>query len=108
MHKYYLYQQLIFDLVKSGIKIVHSKNIKHDKTAVITGSFENYSREELKNNLELIGYKITNSVTKKTSILICGEKPGSKLTKAKGLKVKIVMKNILLSFSQNLINSNFA
>ena len=80
----------IFDLVKSGIKIVYSKNIKHDKTAVITGSFENYSREELKNNLELIGYKITNSVTKKTSILICGEKPGSKLTKAKDLKVKIL------------------
>ncbi len=80
----------INDLVLSGIEIVYSKNTKIEKSVVITGSFENYSREVLKNSLESIGYKVGNSVSKKTNLLICGEKPGNKLIKAKDLKVKII------------------
>ena len=83
-------KQNIGDLLKYGVEISYSKNIKYNKYAVITGIFENYSRERLKNNLESIGYNVTNSISKKTNILICGEKPGNKLSKAKDFKIKIV------------------
>lgn len=85
----------INDLINFGVEIIYMKNIEHDKSAVITGSFEKYSRETLKNNLESIGYNVMNTVTKKTSLLICGKKPGNKLSKAENLKVKIVYENEL-------------
>ena len=80
----------INDLLQSGVQIIYSQNIKNDKSVVITGIFENYSREELKNSLESIGYNVTNNVTKKTKLLICGGKPGSKLTKARDFEIKII------------------
>jgi DNA ligase (NAD+) len=53
-------------------------------TYVITGTLENYSREEAGAALEEHGAKVTGSVSKKTTGLIVGEEPGaSKLTKAR-------------------------
>src|SRR5205823_9520052 len=52
-------------------------------TYVITGTLENYSREEAAAALEERGAKVAGSVSKKTTGLIVGEEPGaSKLTKA--------------------------
>ncbi len=86
----------INDLIKSGINIIYSKVKSHDKTVVITGSFKKYSRENLKNKLELVGYKVTGTVTKKTNLLVCGDKPGSKLSKAKDYKIKIIKEKELI------------
>ncbi|MDO1605214.1 NAD-dependent DNA ligase LigA [Lactobacillus sp. YT155] len=61
-----------------------------DKTVVITGTLENYKRQELADQLEKMGAKVTNSVTKKTDYLIAGEKAGSKLDKANSLNVTIL------------------
>ncbi len=80
----------IYDLIKFGINIIYLKSIKNSKSVVITGSFENYSRDSLKNSLESIGYKVNSSVTKKTNLLISGDKPGSKLAKAINYNIKIV------------------
>ena len=53
------------------------------KTYVITGTLENYSREQAGAALEALGAKVTNSVSAKTTALVVGEEPGaSKLTKA--------------------------
>lgn len=60
------------------------------KTVVITGTLENYKRQELADQLEKMGAKVTNSVTKKTDYLIAGEKAGSKLDKANSLNVTIL------------------
>jgi DNA ligase (NAD+) len=50
---------------------------------VITGTLERWTREQAQAELEALGAKVTNSVSKKTSGLIIGEEPGgSKLTKA--------------------------
>jgi DNA ligase (NAD+) len=53
------------------------------RTYVITGTLEEYSREEATAALEALGAKVANSVSKRTTGLVVGEDPGaSKLTKA--------------------------
>jgi DNA ligase (NAD+) len=53
------------------------------RTYVITGTLERWSREQAQAELEALGGKVTNAVSKKTTGLIVGEEPGaSKLTKA--------------------------
>lgn len=52
-------------------------------TFVITGSLSNYTREEAEDLIRLLGGKPGKSVSKKTSFVVVGENPGSKLAKAK-------------------------
>jgi len=59
-------------------------------TFVITGTFTNYSRDQLSSLIQSRSGKITNSVSKKTNYLLVGENPGSKLEKAKKLGVSIL------------------
>ena len=59
-------------------------------TFVITGSFENYSRKSLEEIILNNGGSVSSSISKKTSYLVLGSKPGSKHDKAKNLKVKII------------------
>jgi NAD-dependent DNA ligase len=59
------------------------------KRVVITGTLSK-PRSEIKRLLEEAGALVTNSVSKRTDLLIVGENPGSKLEKAKTLGVKIV------------------
>ena len=54
---------------------------------------EKYTREELTSILESKGAKVTSSVTKKTSGVIVGDKPGSKYDKALKLGIKIYTEN---------------
>ncbi len=61
-----------------------------DLTFVITGSFEKYKRSELQKILEEKGGKVTSSVSKNTDYVIAGENPGSKLTKAQELNIKVL------------------
>lgn len=59
------------------------------KTVVITGTLEAYERKPLSEKLEALGAKVSGSVSKKTDLLIAGEKAGSKLTKARDLGVEV-------------------
>ena len=59
-------------------------------TFVVTGTLPTWSRDDAKEFIESKGGKVTDSVSKKTSYLVLGENPGSKLEKAKSLGVKIV------------------
>lgn len=65
---------------------------------VITGSFEGYSRKELKEVFELNGAKVTGSISKQTTILVAGEKAGSKLKKAQDLGLRIIEEQNLSKF----------
>ena len=60
-----------------------------NKTFVITGTLSK-SRDEIKDLIESIGGKVSDSVSKKTDYLILGENPGSKYNKALSLNVKII------------------
>jgi len=64
-------------------------------TYVITGTLEGFSREEAKTALEALGAKVTDSVSKKTSGVIAGESPGSKLEKARRAGVPVLAESDL-------------
>jgi DNA ligase (NAD+) len=59
------------------------------KTVVITGTLERMSRNEAAALLESLGANVTGSVSKKTDLLIAGEKAGSKLDKANKLGIAV-------------------
>lgn len=71
-----------------GKAIVENENFVNKKF-VITGSFENLTREEIKEKIESFGGFTSDSVSKKTDIVIAGENAGSKLQKASELGIII-------------------
>ena len=85
--------KLIEDLKKLGLNFEYKNDSSDDTlsgmTFVLTGTLEKYKREELTKILEDKGAKVTSSVTKKTTGVIVGDKPGSKYDKALKLGVKI-------------------
>ena len=65
-----------------------SKSYLSGNTFVITGTLDNYSRQDVVDILESYGGTVTTSVSKNTDYLIYGSKPGSKFEKAKTLGVQ--------------------
>ena len=59
-------------------------------TFVITGTLIGATREEVKERIETLGGKVSGSVSKKTSYVLAGESPGSKLKKAEALGVTVM------------------
>jgi DNA ligase (NAD+) len=60
------------------------------KTFVITGTLDEWSRDEASRLLTERGAKVTSSVSKKTDYLVAGENAGSKLEKARELGVEVI------------------
>ena len=56
---------------------------------VLTGTMQHGTRPELARRLEAMGATVASSVSRKTSVLIAGEKAGSKLRKANDLGIEI-------------------
>ncbi len=60
------------------------------KSIVLTGTLSAMGRNEAKDRLQALGAKVSGSVSKKTDLLIAGEKAGSKLKKAQELGVEVM------------------
>lgn len=86
---------LIDALLEKGIlpKAEEEKNIDSyfsNKGVVLTGKLENMTRDEAGDIIIALGGEVQSSVSKRTHILVAGEKAGSKLEKAKKLGVQII------------------
>jgi DNA ligase (NAD+) len=87
-------RRLVEELAQLGLRLESGEEERPaegpltGQTYVITGTLERCSREEAKAALEALGAKVTDSVSRKTSGVIVGEAPGSKLEKARRLGVQ--------------------
>ena len=92
--------ELIEKFKSCGIKMDFESNIKdrkfENKTFVLTGALSGYTRGEATEIIESLGGKVTSSVSKNTSYVLCGEDPGSKLEKANKLNVKVISEDEFL------------
>ncbi|MBN2592090.1 MAG: NAD-dependent DNA ligase LigA [Sedimentisphaerales bacterium] len=87
-------QSVIEKLLDAGVrpeqpKIQRSKKLA-GKTIVVTGTLENFSRQQAEQAIRQAGGKSSSSVSKKTDFVLAGENPGSKLDKARKLGVEVI------------------
>lgn len=88
-------QKLISDLKELGLNMnylgekIEEKEEFANKTFVITGTLTSYTRDEMKNIIENFGGHTSESVSKKTDVVIVGDNPGSKYEKAQKLGITI-------------------
>lgn len=76
-----------------------------DKTFLISGVFEKFSREELKEKIEKNGGKMVSSISAKLNYLVAGENMGpSKLQKAQSLNIPIITDEELLKMIESSNN----
>lgn len=75
---------------RKAIEEEKSDNRLEGKTFVLTGTLENYTRQEASNLIEQYGGKVSSSVSKKTDYVVAGEEAGSKLKKAEELNLIIL------------------
>ena len=102
-------QQLIERLIRAGLQMESDEKpveVESDlllgKTFVISGVFENFDRDELKNKIEINGGRILSGVSAKLNYLLAGENMGpSKLEKARRLGVTILSEEEFLAMIEN-------
>lgn len=86
--------KLLDDLKELGVSPLEEKadNLPLiGKSYIVTGTLSSMGREEAEDKLRELGATVTSSVTKNTTALIVGEKPGkSKITKANKLGIKTI------------------
>ena len=87
-------RKLVDRLRDAGLKMSGQKKQRGTKLAgktfVLTGTLGHFTRDEAKKMIEDAGGKVSGSVSKKTDYVVAGAEAGSKLDKAKGLKVKVI------------------
>lgn len=67
------------------------------QTWVLTGALESLSRDEAKAALQALGAKVAGSVSGRTSVVVAGADPGSKLDRARELGVEVIDEDALLA-----------
>jgi DNA ligase (NAD+) len=85
---------LVESLKKAGVEMTAEKKRRSAKLAgltfVLTGTLPALTRDEAKEKIEAAGGKTAGSVSRKTSYVVAGEEAGSKLDKARELKIPVI------------------
>ena len=99
----HVFHQLQYKLSQFIITYLYlfENSIFTNKTVVLTGTLENYTRPDLTKILLSMGANVTSSVSKKTDMVIVGSDAGSKLDKAKQLGIRIIEERELIELLQN-------
>src|SRR5690625_3358271 len=93
-------KQLLTELKELGLNMTYTGPAKPtsevgaaslfaNKTFVLTGKLEQFTRSELKERIEARGGKVTGSVSRNTDVVVAGESAGSKYTRAQELEIEI-------------------
>ena len=90
-------REVIAQLQESGVQIAPGLAMGNratsplaGKTFVFTGGLDRFTRDEAQRAVETVGARVSSSVSKKTSYVVAGRDPGSKLEQAKTLGVTIL------------------
>ena len=87
-------RELVEQLRRAGLTLSGKKKERGTKLAgktfVLTGTLAHYTRDEAKKLIEDAGGRVSGSVSKKTDYVVAGDDAGSKLDKAKQLRVKVI------------------
>ncbi len=89
-------QDVINKLKAAGVNLSaiskETKRSSHieEKSFVVTGTLNGYTRKEIEDIIKNLGGKVSSSVSGKTDFLVAGESPGSKLEKAEKLEITIL------------------
>ncbi len=99
-------RRLVLRLIDLGLndkteEVLISDSLLAGKKFVVTGKFEEFSRDEIVQKIEENGGEAVGSVSKKTDFLIVGENAGSKLIKAESLGIKTLSLNEFLEMINN-------
>ena len=85
---------LVESLKKAGVEMTAEKRQRSTQLEglifVLTGTLPTLTRDEAKQRIEAAGGKTAGSVSKKTSYVVAGEEAGSKLDKARELKISVI------------------
>jgi DNA ligase (NAD+) len=98
-------QELVERLRAAGLQFEHAVagtggGTLTGLTFVLTGALPRLTREEAQARIQAAGGKVTTSVSKKTSYVVAGADPGSKLQKARELGVSVIDEAGLLAMAQ--------
>ena len=100
---------LIDNLISKGVNFDFNDNLLsqeinsniHSKQFVITGKFQQFKRDQIIEKIEEQGGFVKSTISKSINHLIAGEKPGSKLNKAKELDISIINELDVIDFLKN-------
>lgn len=97
-------KHLIRRLKEAGVNMESLRKITDTrfagKTFVLTGALTKFTREEASQKIELLGGKVSGSVSKKTSFVVVGENAGSKERKARELGIPLLTEDEFLEMIQ--------
>jgi DNA ligase (NAD+) len=69
---------------------VAADGVLRGQTVVITGTLPGLSRQQATEAIEQSGGRVTDSVSRKTTFVLAGDAPGSKIEKARSLGVEVI------------------
>lgn len=78
----------------------NTKNSFVGKTIVVTGKLEHFTRDTINSKIISLGAIAGSAVSKHTDYLICGEKSGSKLDKARKLGITVLSEQQFLIMAE--------